>query len=71
MELNPSKIRGFASSRRNGSVRRLRLLIAVRDLYKKMNDRLEQLESAHFERANPAKTRFVLKAFPEKAAVKA
>jgi hypothetical protein len=41
---------------------------AVRDLYNNMKARFQKLERAHFERTEPNKNSFVLKAFPEKSA---
>jgi hypothetical protein len=40
----------------------------VRDLYHEMKSRFEKLEREHFERTEPGKNSFVLKAFPEKSA---
>ncbi len=41
---------------------------AVVELYNAMKTRFQQLEREHFERVEPGKNRFVLRAFPEKSA---
>ena len=40
----------------------------VSDLYSEMKTRFEKLERAHFERTQPGRNSFVLKAFPEESA---